>query len=117
MKPLALNALLAAIVCIASLAAYDWIIARPYRTVGVVDSVAVFRLEEERLASQMARDMSAEQRDRLASQARAFAREFPRALEQVAIDCGCLVVERSAVIGTPPHMVDLTPELKRRMQL
>lgn len=117
MKTIALHILIAAAVSLAALAAYDRLVALPARTLGVVDSLAVFRLEEERLAGQMAKDMSPQQREQVAAQARAFAREFPRALEQIAIDCGCLVVERTAVVGTPPHMVDLTPNLKRRMSL
>lgn len=117
MKTIALHILITLAVSLALLAAYDRLVARPARTLGVVDSLAVFRLEEERLASQMAKDMTPEQREHVAAQARAFARDFPRALEQIAIDCGCLVVERNAVVGTPPHMVDLTPDLKRRMAL
>jgi len=115
MRTIALNALIAAVVSVATLATYDRLIVQPRRTLGVVDSLAVFRIEEQRLAGMMTRDMSAEQRERVATQARAFAQKFPLALEQIAIDCRCLVVERSAVVGTPPHMVDLTPELKRRM--
>lgn len=116
MKAFALQLLVAVLASAATLGAYDRLVARPARTVGVVDSLSVLRLEEQRLAGQMVGNMSAEQKEQVAMQARAFAREFPRALEQIAIDCGCLVVDRSAVIGTPPHMVDLTPELKRRMQ-
>ena len=117
MKIVVLQAMVAAIVSLLIVAAYDHLVGRPARTLGVVDTVAVFRLEEERLAGLMARELSQEQRERLAAQARAFAQAFPRALEQLSIDCNCLVVDRAAVIGTPPNMVDLTPALKRRMQL
>ena len=117
MKMIAVNILISLTVSLAALAAYDRMVARPARTLGVVDSLAVFRLEEQRLAGQMAKDLSPEQRERIAAQARAFARDFPLALEQIAIDCRCLVVERTAVVGTPPHMVDLTPDLKRRLAL
>lgn len=117
MKVIARNALIAAIVSLATLAIYDRLIVKPRRTLGVVDSLAVFRIEEQRLAGMMTRDMSAEQRERVATQARSFALKFPLALEQLAIDCRCLVVERSAIVGTPPHMVDLTPELRRRLSL
>ena len=117
MRTIALNALIAAVVSVATLATYDRLIVQPRRTLGVVDSLAVFRLEEQRLAGMMTSEMRPEQRERVAAQARSFAQKFPLALEQIAIDCRCLVVERSAIVGTPPHMVDLTPELRRRLSL
>ena len=117
MNPYATHALVAVAASAAMVCAYDRLFARPAFTLRVVDTLAVFRLEEERLAGLMGKDMSPEQRERLAAQARAFAVEFPRALEQLAEECACVVVERSAVVGTPPRMIDLTPELIRRMQL
>lgn len=116
MKTFVLQVLVATLVSLATVAAYERLVARPARTIGVVDALSVLRLEEQRLAGQMVRDMSVEQKERVAMRARTFARDFPRVLDQIAMDCGCLVVDRSAVVGTPPHMVDLTPELKRRMQ-
>lgn len=116
MKALTLQLLVTVLASAATIGAYDTLVGRPARTIGVVDSLAVLRLEEQRLTGQIVGDMSAEQKEHVAMRAQAFAREFPRALNQIATDCGCLVVDRSAVIGTPPHMIDLTPELKRRLQ-
>lgn len=104
------------VVSAAMLGIYDRTIAKPARTMAVVDTVAVFRMEEERLTDLLAKDGSPEQRARIANRARRFASDFPQALEQITIDCGCVVVERSALVGTPPHVTDLTPQLKRRMQ-
>lgn len=117
MKAMLIHTMVAAAVSAVMLCAYDGFIARPARKLGVVDTLALFRLEETQLAGLMARDASTGQRERMAARAHAFAEQFPRELEQIATDCGCMVVERSALIGTPPHLVDLTPELKRRMQL
>lgn len=117
MKAMLIQLLVAVAASAAMLGAYDGLVARPARKLGVVDTLSLFRLEEAQLASLMARDTSTAQRERMAARAHAFAEQFPRELEQIATDCGCVVVERSALIGTPPHLVDLTPELKRRMQL
>lgn len=116
MKALAHQLLVAALVSAALITAYDRLFVRPVRTIGVVDSLAVLRSEEQHLSAQLTGEMSVQQKERIAVRARTFARDFPRVLEQIAHECGCLVVDRSAVIGSPPNMIDLTPELARRMR-
>jgi hypothetical protein len=49
--------------------------------------------------------------------ARQFAQRLPLALEELPRDCACLVVIRSAIAGSPPHAVDLTPLLKHKVAL
>ncbi|AXA91342.1 hypothetical protein [Massilia sp. YMA4] len=111
-----LTCIAASLACSAGLlAAYDTLVARPARTIGVVDTLAVFRAEEERLAALMTSEMSSQQRERISADAQRFASAFPAALEQIAAHCRCVVIERTALIGTPPHLVDLTPELRKRM--
>jgi hypothetical protein len=48
--------------------------------------------------------------------ARAFAQRLPTALEELPRECGCLVVLRTAVAGPAPRTVDLTAELRRKVE-
>ena len=58
---------------------------------------------------------SEDDRQKALLMARAFAQRLPAALEELPRDCGCLVVLKSAVAGPTPHTVDLTAQLRRKV--
>ena len=45
-----------------------------------------------------------------------FARRLPAALQELAQDCGCLVLLKSAVAGAPAHAQDLTALLRQKLE-
>ncbi len=56
------------------------------------------------------------EREKAMLMARSFARRLPAALEELPRDCGCLVVLRSAVAAPTPRTLDLTAELRRKVE-
>jgi hypothetical protein len=46
----------------------------------------------------------------------AFAQRLPLALEELPRECNCLVVLKSAVAGPTPNTVDLTAQLRRKVE-
>ena len=48
--------------------------------------------------------------------AREFAQRLPAALEELPRDCKCLVVLKTAIVGSTPHTVDLTAYLKTKLE-
>jgi hypothetical protein len=46
----------------------------------------------------------------------AFAQRLPLALDELPRECGCLVVLKTAVAGPTPRTVDLTAQLRRKVE-
>jgi hypothetical protein len=106
-----------AIVCLA-LIAYDRAVRRPAARIGLIDVGELARLKDDRVLEVLTRAAATneEKKAALAFGTR-FATVFPQALEEVSEECGCLVLARSAVAGSPPNAVDLTPSLKQKIGL
>jgi hypothetical protein len=100
-----------------ALLAYDRIVVRPARLVGVVDVGEVYRLKEAEFTQIVTKSGSEDERQKALAMARQFAQRLPLALEELPRECACLVVIRTAVAGTPPHATDLTALLKRKVDL
>jgi hypothetical protein len=100
-----------------ALVAYDRMIARPARLIGVVDVGEVYRLKEAEFTQIVTKSASEDERERAVAMARQFAQRLPVALEELPRDCACLVVVRTAVVGVPPNGMDLTALLKRKLDL
>ena len=107
-------------VCVAvmsvGLLAYDRLVVRPARLVGVVDVGAVYRTKESEFAQLLSRSTTDQDRERAMALASRFSRQLPDALDELPQACGCLVVVKSAVAGLGPNTVDLTPVLVRKLE-
>lgn len=102
-----------------AIAAYHWLIlpTRLPAPIGVVDLASVYRDKEAaftRIVS--ADDVSARERQMAIDLAAAFARDLPRALEEISQECGCVVLASNAVAGRF-QTVDLTAALRRKVGL
>ena len=94
---------------------YDRTVVRPAQRVGMVDVAEVYRQKEAEFTLMLTKTSSDEDRQKALLMARAFAQRLPAALEELPRDCDCLVVLKSAVAGPTPHTVDLTSQLRRKV--
>lgn len=104
----------------ASLAAYDRWVLRPALVVGVVDVAEVYRAKEAEftqiLTKTLSQPHSEEDRQKALSMAKTFAQRLPAALDELPRECGCLVLLKTAVAGPTPNTVDLTTQLRRKVE-
>ena len=104
----------------ASLAAYDRWVLRPALVVGVVDVAEVYRAKEAEftqiLTKTLSQPHSEEDRQKALSMAKTFAQRLPAALDELPRECGCLVLLKTAVAGPTPNTVDLTAQLRRKVE-
>ncbi len=104
----------------ASLAAYDRWVLRPALVVGVVDVAEVYRAKEAEftqiLTKTPSQPHSEEDRQKALSMAKTFAQRLPAALDELPRECGCLVLLKTAVAGPTPNTVDLTTQLRRKVE-
>jgi hypothetical protein len=49
--------------------------------------------------------------------AAAFGAEVSKLIESLPEECGCLVLTRGAVLGSGAQLIDLTPDVRRRLGL
>ena len=117
MRAAAIHAAATVFIVAIALLAYDRVVVRPARLIGVVDVGEVYRLKEAEFTQIVTKSCSEDERQRALSMARQFAQRLPLALEELPRECACLVVVRSAVAGLPPHATDLTALLKRKVDL
>jgi hypothetical protein len=116
MKALLLNAVLALLIVLGTLAIYDRMVVRPSQLVGVVDVAEVYRQKEAEFTLILTKAGSEDEREKAFAMARNFSRRLPLALEELPRECGCLVVLKSAVAGPTPRTVDLTAQLRRKVE-
>ena len=116
MKAVLLQALVAMLAAIGVLAAYDHWVARPAQLVGVVDVADVYRQKEAEFTLIVTRATTDGEREQAMRMARVFAQRLPLALEELTRECGCLVVLRTAVAAPAPRTIDLTAQLRRKVE-
>lgn len=116
MKQAALNAVVSLLVAACCLLAYDRLIIRPSQWVGVVDVSEVYRIKEAEFASLLTAGRTDEDRQRAMELATTFARRLPQALDELPLECRCLVVMKSVVAGASSNTLDLTPRLKAKLE-
>ena len=116
MKALLPNAALALLIVAGALAAYDRWVVRPGQVVGLVDVGEIYRQKEAEFTQLLTRAGSDGERDKAFAMARSFSQRLPLALEELPRDCGCLVVLKSAVAGATPRTLDLTAQLRRKVE-
>ena len=117
MRTAAIDVAATAFIVAITLLAYDRVVVRPARLIGVVDVGEVYRLKEAEFTQIVTKSGSEDERQRALAMARQFAQRLPVALEELPRDCACLVVIRTAVAGFPPNATDLTALLKRKVDL
>ena len=88
--------------------------------VAVVDVAAVYRWKEAQftaLLTQPGTDLRADASAPLL--AAEFGRQLPRALDDIAAECRCLLLTRAVLAGAPEHVAahvaDLTATLKQKL--
>jgi hypothetical protein len=107
----ALSVALSTLLATCGLVAYDRLVVRPGRLVGIVDVSDVYRTKETEFAALLTASKSDEERQRALDLASAFAKRLPAALDELPADCRCLVMLKSAVAGASDNTLDLTPLL------
>jgi hypothetical protein len=116
MKALFINALISALLVALGVATYDRLVLRPALVVGLVDLAEVYRDKEAQFTQLLTRTGSDEERQKALAMAREFSQRLPAALDELPRECGCLVVLKAAVAGGP-SAIDLTPSLRRKLNL
>lgn len=99
----------------ASLAAYHHLVLRPSLVIGVVDVAEVYRAKEAEFTQLLTNSSSEEDRQKALSMARTFAQRLPAALDELPRECGCPVLVKTAVAGPTPNTVDLTAQLRQKV--
>lgn len=116
LKSALLNAGMACAIVLGTLAAYDRVVVRPAQLIGVVDVAEVYRQKEAEFTLILTRAGSDAEREQAMRMARSFAQRLPLALEELPRECGCLVVLKTAVAAPAPRTVDLTAQLRRKVE-
>ena len=87
-------------------------------TFGTLDVAELYRLKESQVAAVLVKRDSGDAERILAIQRAAnFGAEVSKIIETLPEECGCLVQMRGAVLGSGAHLVDLTPDVRRRLGL
>jgi hypothetical protein len=118
MKAMFVHAVVSLLIVSLALLAYDRLVRRPAARIGLIDVGELVRLKDDRVLDVLTKAAATDEEKKAAlSFGTRFAAVFPQALEQITEECGCLVLARSAVAGSPPNTVDLTPVLKQKVGL
>lgn len=115
-KTIAINALVAAALLGGGLYAYHRSMIAPAQRLGVVDVAEIWRVKEKQFADALGGGAKDAEQTTAMEIARSFAERLSPALEELAGECGCLVLARSAVVVQGSNVVDLTPALKRKLE-
>lgn len=114
-RQLLFQALVSAIVAGAVLGIHERRRDRTRPTIGTVDLNSVYRQKEAEFVRRIGEAQTEEERMRVMSDARQFARRLPSALEALPQECRCTVLLRTAIAAPTPEMLDLTPKLQRSL--
>lgn len=117
MNPIVMPMVVALAVSAVSIALYDRFVVRPAMVIGIVDVGEVYRQKEAEFTLILTRASSDGEREKAMLMARAFAQRLPLALEELPRECGCIVVLRTALAAPAARTVDLTAQLKRKVEL
>ncbi len=108
--------LAALLVTCLTVALYDRVVARPARRLAVVDVAGVFRAKQGQFQTALVKAGSDAERERVMAAARAFGQRLPVALDEVAHQCACLLLDKSVLLGAQVEVTDLTDELTRKVE-
>lgn len=117
MRIMLINILVSACFVAIGIAAYDRLVLRPMLVIGVVDAANVFNAKQEQYVKAMTSSHTDIERRQAISDAERFVTSFATALAQLPEECQCLVVDKTAVIGSRTTLIDLTPLLRKKVKL
>lgn len=111
---------LAALALLAAVgAAYHFAIVRPaLPRLAVVDVAELYRAKEAEFSKIIA-DPKATDADRARAMANAerFARDLSMLIDRLPGECGCVVLNKAAVVGAGGGFIDLTPDARKAVGL
>ena len=85
---------------------------------GTLDIAELYRIKEQQVAAVLVkRDSGDVDRLQAIQQAAEFGAQVSKILETLPQACDCLVVAPGALLGSPTRLVDLTPDVRRRLGL
>ena len=113
-----LIALNASLSLAAVVGASAWLLRAQKPTFGTLDVAELYRLKESQVAEMLVkRDMGDTERAMAIQRVAAFGGEVSKLIETLPEECGCLVLTQGAVLGSDTHLIDLTPDVRRRLGL
>ena len=117
MRIMLINFIVSACFVAVGIAAYDRLVLRPMLVIGVVDAATVFNAKQEQYVKAIAASRTDIERRQAISDAERFVPRFAAVLAQLPQECACLVVDKTAVIGSRATLIDLTPLLRKKVKL
>lgn len=95
-----------------------WFLRAQKPTFGTLNVAELYRLKESQVAAMLVkRDTSDTDRAMAIQRVAAFGGEVSKLIESLPEECGCLVLTRGAVLGSGAQLIDLTPDVRRRLGL
>ena len=81
-----------------------------------IDIQGVVLAGQAKVAAQVKQDMTDDEKMKLMSKIKNYTDSVASSLKQMSSDCGCVIINSSAILQLPPEtygkIIDLTPEFK-----
>lgn len=84
--------------------------------IAVVDVESVFAARQVQLTLQLTTSENDEARARIQAEAKRFRDALPTAMDQLADECQCVVLDKTMLVGAGTGVPNLTVQLQRKVQ-